>query len=497
MGSPRIRMPYGSRWARIGVVALIGLGGLPLGSALAAPPMQQTIAALPAVTLHYCAEPEEVAFLSIINNYRTQNGLQPLRLSQTLGAAAATHSDHMATTSYFDHTMADGTTVVQNIRNHGYTGETYGENIAAGTETADYAFSTFQNSAPHNQNMLLASYESIGIARAYDPNSGYGWYWTTIFGGKLDYPADICGEPSNLSLATAGGNAEALDDLNLRSGPGQTYGILTEIPEGSALNVTGVSEDGYLPVTFSGFTGWVAEDFVLRELTAMQPAAPAPDGAAATDALNLRSGPGPDYAIVTQIPEGSEMVVSGVAEAGYIPVTFNGFTGWVAEQYVSLPDPVVTTASATQALNLRSGPSISDAILLVIPAGGLVELTGASQDGYLGVTYGGNQGWADAAYLAIQDGSTATTTTTTTGNLAGFSTNQSAPAANQTVPATTGEVMATANLNLRAGAGPGSEILTVVPRGSILILTGDPETNGYVGVNYNGIVGWVDAAYLG
>jgi uncharacterized protein YraI/uncharacterized protein YkwD len=493
MGSPRTRLPFGSRWARLGIVALIGLGsGLPTVSALAAPPMQQEIAALPAVTLDYCAEPEEVAFLSILNNYRTQNGLQPLKLSQTLGAAAAAHSVHMANTSYFDHTMSDGTTVVQNVRNHGYAGETYGENIAAGTETADYAFTTFQNSAPHNQNMLLASYESIGIARAYDANSGYGWYWTTIFGGDLDYAADICGEPSNLGLATAGGNGEALDDLNLRSGPGQTFGVLTEVPEGSALNVTGVSEDGYVPVTFSGFTGWVAEEFVLRELTAMQPAAPAPDGAAALDALNLRSGPGPDYGVVAQIPEGSEMVVSGVAEAGYIPVTFSGFTGWVAEQYISLPEPVATTASATQALNLRAGPAVTDAILLVIPAGGQVSLTGASQDGYLGVTYGGSQGWADAAYLAIRDASTATTTTTT-GNLAGFSTNQDAPSATGDV----GEVMATANLNLRAGAGPGSDILTVVPRGSILLLSGEPESNGYVGVSYNGVSGWVDAAYLG
>ena len=94
-----------------------------------------------------------------------------------------------------------------------------------------------------------------------------------------------------------------------------------------------ISESGYLPVAFNGFSGWVAEDFVLRELTAMQPAAPAADGASSLDNLNLRSGPGQTFGVVTEIPEGSQLVVNGVPEGGYLPVTFNGFAGWVAEAY--------------------------------------------------------------------------------------------------------------------------------------------------------------------
>ena len=487
MARTRVRKPARPGWIRIGAVGLVCLvSGLAAFPALAAPPMQQDLAALPAIASDYCVEPEEIEFLSIINDYRTQNGLAPLELSQTLGAAAALHSDDMAATSYFDHTMSDGTTVEENIRNHGYQGVTYGENIVAGTETADSAFSTFQGSAPHNQNMLLASYESIGIARSYDPNSGYGWYWTTMFGGPLDVPAAICGQPSNLSLAAAG-DATAVEALNMRSGPGPTFGVVTEIPEGSSLDVTGVAEGGYLPVTFSGFTGWVAEEFVLRELTAMQLAPVEPGSASTLDTLNLRSGPGPTFDLVTEIPEGSELVVNGVPEGGYVPVTFAGFTGWVSEQYVRLPEPVATSASAIQPLNLRAGPSVTDQILLVIPAGGEVALTGATDAGYLGVTYRDTQGWADAAYLAIEESGSVPSPT---GELAGFTAEQAAPGG-------AGVVMATANLNLRAGAGPATDILTVVPRGSTLELTGEPETNGYVGVSYNGITGWVDAGYLG
>jgi hypothetical protein len=34
--------------------------------------------------------------------------------------------------------------------------------------------------------MLSANFRVIGIGRAYNGNSSYGWYWTTDFGGYVD-----------------------------------------------------------------------------------------------------------------------------------------------------------------------------------------------------------------------------------------------------------------------------------------------------------------------
>ena len=465
----------------IGAASILAVLAMP-GSALAAPPTQQELAALPSAAQDYCVEPEELAFLAAINSYRTQNGLQPLQISQTLGAAAAKHSDNMAATSYFDHTMSDGTTVEQNIRAHGYTGQTYGENIVAGTESADFAFSTFQGSAPHNQNMLQASYQSIGIARSYNAASEQGWYWTTIFGGPLDVPADVCGEPPG---DTAFADAAAAATLNLRSGPGRDFAVVTEVPDGAPLDVTGTEEAGYVPVAYSGFTGWVAADYVRESgAAASDVAGTAPitgNGARALAAVNLRSGPGLTHEVLSEVPAGADLTVNGVVEAGFLPVSYNGQAGWVATEFVDQETaPAPTAATTTQPLNLRAGPSATDPILLVIPAAAEVSLTGAVEGGYLGVTFGTTQGWADAAYLS--------TTVTAPDQLAGF-----APAAT----AQTGEVMATANLNLRADAGPDSAILTVVPRGSTMVVTDGETVNGYVPVTYNGTSGWVDAAYLG
>ena len=140
-----------------------------------------------------CVDDEEVGFLALINDHRATSGLRPLSVSSSLSSAAAYHSVDMAANGYLAHTLLDGTTVEQNMANFGYQGGTFGENIAAGTETAAEAMQTWQGSAEHNANMLNASFGAIGIGRAYDAGSQYGWYWTTIFGDVSDGPGWLCG----------------------------------------------------------------------------------------------------------------------------------------------------------------------------------------------------------------------------------------------------------------------------------------------------------------
>lgn len=50
-------------------------------------------------------------------------------------------------------------------------------------------------------------------------------------------------------------------------------------------------------------------------------------------------------------------------------------------------------------LNLRAGPSTSDAILTVMSSGERVHVRGDAQNGFLPVTYRGTDGWAFAEYL--------------------------------------------------------------------------------------------------
>jgi uncharacterized protein YkwD len=131
---------------------------------------------------------EESAFFTLINQYRAANALPLLQLSADLTLAAHWMSTDMATHNNLDHTDSLGRDPFTRMEDFGYVGATsMGENIAAGNETGQDTLTQWQNSPPHNANMLDADYLAIGVGRAYDAASEYGWYWTTDFGSETGH----------------------------------------------------------------------------------------------------------------------------------------------------------------------------------------------------------------------------------------------------------------------------------------------------------------------
>jgi uncharacterized protein YkwD len=132
---------------------------------------------------------EEQAFLTLINNYRQQNGLGTLTVDTKLQDASEWMSIDMGVNAYFSHTDSLGRDPWARMAAFGYNYNTWkGENLAAGTSSAQTAFNLWKDSPGHNANMLGANYTAIGIARRYTAGSPYSWYWTTDFGGFLSSP---------------------------------------------------------------------------------------------------------------------------------------------------------------------------------------------------------------------------------------------------------------------------------------------------------------------
>jgi uncharacterized protein YkwD/uncharacterized protein YraI len=419
------------------MTALAGsLSGLLLaGGNVAAAPVESpnlTHVANVVETADACLDDEEVNFLALINDYRAASGLSPLTVSASLSSAAAYHSVDMASNGYLDHTLSDGTGVPQNLQNFGYDSGTYGENIAAGMATAQEAMQIWQNSPEHNANMLNGQFGALGIGRAYSADSPYGWYWTTDFGDVSDGPGWLCGSA-----------APATKTLSLYQ---------------TANNATSTSD------------------------------------------VNLRSGPGPDYSIVTEMPTGTAMSITGREQEGYIPVEVDGQYGWVATEWVqrgsvSLEQTADAPGTATtiSQVELRSDPSSQGSVLTTIPTVATVDLTGEAQDGYLGVTFDGQQGWADAAFLQVAEKSPSATTLQAT---------QTQPVDQATVqqaqtaaPIIGGQATASVNVNLRSQPSATAPVLSIVPAGSAVALTGS-QANGYLNVRFNGQAGWIDDQYL-
>ena len=140
---------------------------------------------------------EETAFLGLINQYRAQNGLGTLGVSNTLTDASRWMSADMGANNYFSHTDSLGRDPFQRMAAFGYNHNTWkGENLAAGVDSAQGAFDMWKNSAGHDANMRNGNFTVIGIGRIYTAGSGFGWYWTTDFGGYVDSGAPPPPPPS-------------------------------------------------------------------------------------------------------------------------------------------------------------------------------------------------------------------------------------------------------------------------------------------------------------
>ena len=133
-------------------------------------------------------------------------------------------------------------------------------------------------------------------------------------------------------------------------------------------------------------------------------AGPVVGTAVTTVDLNLRSGPGTANAVLRVVPAGSIVAITDTVANGYRYVVHQALGGWVLDQYL---DPGVTGelpydpnyATTTADVNLRAEPSLSGAILAVIPAGTRVRLNPEFANGFRGVEHLGVNGWVRVDYL--------------------------------------------------------------------------------------------------
>ncbi|HET7479094.1 MAG TPA: CAP domain-containing protein [Rubrobacteraceae bacterium] len=164
-------------------------------------------------------EPQELRFLELINQYRQQNGLEPLLLSAPLSVASEHHSEDMGTYGFFSHTTEGssyypiGSGHPERIAQEGYDYNTYtAENLAYGQTTADEVFEAWRISPGHNTNML-GPYKVIGIGLVWVNGTPY---WTTDFGAYVDPSA------SNGGAGGASGGGESSNGAADATSPAKT-----------------------------------------------------------------------------------------------------------------------------------------------------------------------------------------------------------------------------------------------------------------------------------
>lgn len=115
--------------------------------------------------------------ISVINQYRVENGLSVLQVNGDLNAAAQRHSDYMASAGWITHTEPDGSTGKTRAQAEGYgTGYVIliSEIIYGGWEqSAQQAIDWWKASPNHNPWILHAQYVEIGAGAARSGTSNY------------------------------------------------------------------------------------------------------------------------------------------------------------------------------------------------------------------------------------------------------------------------------------------------------------------------------------
>lgn len=192
-------------------------------------------------------------------------------------------------------------------------------------------------------------------------------FWT---GALLAFLSLIVTSPATSLAETTVAVVTEPDGVNLRAGPGTQYSSLRLLPKDTELQVSGAKvNDNWLPVVHLGTLGFVFDAYVELRVVAVplpmpatmappaqtmplpQPAVAAAQPQAmrvnAPDGVNLRAGPSTDQRILTVIPHGASVTVTGRSSDGkWASVTYSGQSGWIDAQYLIAADQPLAAAEA-------------------------------------------------------------------------------------------------------------------------------------------------------
>lgn len=121
----------------------------------------------------------------LVNAYRKERGLKPLKLNVELSNAAKAHSKDLAKWDRISHYGSDGSNPWDRVKRSGYNAKLAAENVGTGQTNIDEVFKGWKESPGHNKNLLLADAEHMGIALVQEPKSEFKTFWTLVLGTPM------------------------------------------------------------------------------------------------------------------------------------------------------------------------------------------------------------------------------------------------------------------------------------------------------------------------
>jgi uncharacterized protein YgiM (DUF1202 family) len=372
----------------------------------------------------------------------------------------------------------------------------------------------------------------------YYVSAAFGEGWVSNYGVVATGTATVgVMDPGPIGLSTGA--------VNVRYGAGINAQSLGVLARGKHVYVLAQTSDGsWYQIRWEYGTGWVTANYIT--LSGVTPSVDAganyEDGARYNDGqgggvpvtsdvpsvvvlatyLNVRTGPGINYAILGAARGGEVLPVVGrTADSTWYQVTASFGTGWVYSTFVATRNeygasPVTTAESDAVVsgplgivnagwLNIRSGPGAQYTSIGALAGGAETQIVGRTLDWtwWLLDTPVGT-GWANAMYIIVR-GDTSTVPHVTPGTVietgpgqggGGVTSGQSSGEAPPAVVAGPVAIVVTGALNIRSGPNSTFTSLGAVYAGTRMPIVGQSADRGWWQVDSEVGTGWVSKLYV-
>lgn len=314
--------------------------------------------------------------------------------------------------------------------------------------------------------------------------------------------------------------------LNVRSGPGAGYDIITTVPGGTELPVTMVGTGGkWYEVTSDAGTGWVNTTYTVGRgdfsgvPSVPRPGTPTnlatgtgnipaggPHVVVNTSYLNVRLGPGIGHDVLTIVPGGTTLGVTSLSSTGkWYQVETSVGSGWLHSAYAvprgdfssvpreGAPPPIATGSGTdfpagtphlvvnTAYLNVRTGPGVGHGVLTTVAGGTELAVVSIAADRlWYQVETSAGAGWVNSSYTVGR------------GNFSGVSVDVAVETLTGSPPRA---IVNTGRLNIRSGPGVGHAIIIDVPGGTTLAVKGLSGDRDWYLVEGDFGQGWLNNSY--
>lgn len=121
----------------------------------------------------------------IINNYRKEKKLKPLKLNSELTDVAKLHSKDLSKWDRISHYGSDGSNPTDRLKKTGYNFRVAVENVGSGTTNFEQIFDGWTKSPGQNKNLLLPEVSEMGLALIQNPKTEFKFFWTLILAAPI------------------------------------------------------------------------------------------------------------------------------------------------------------------------------------------------------------------------------------------------------------------------------------------------------------------------